>query len=154
VTFDAARGERALRQVKRLAHEHGFQVLFLTCSDRFDALADELVKLPGPSNERVLANPRPAAQDVPPADALQPTLRFEPDPRPNPDPVAPRRPQPEEVVSEPLFGSTASEETASGTRLAALRASRAAAGRDEGEADPLESLRRNVQDPDEDGNAR
>jgi DNA repair exonuclease SbcCD ATPase subunit len=60
VTFDAERGERALRLVKAFAHEHGFQVLYLTCSDRFDTLADELVVLPGPSAGRV-----PPAPDEP-----------------------------------------------------------------------------------------
>lgn len=58
VTFDAKRGERALRLIKQLAHEHDLQVLYLTCADRFDALADKLVVLPGPSSERVLAHPR------------------------------------------------------------------------------------------------
>jgi DNA repair exonuclease SbcCD ATPase subunit len=61
VTFDRARGERALRLVKRFASERGFQVLYLTCSDRFDALADELVVLPGPSAGRVLAPPAAGA---------------------------------------------------------------------------------------------
>ncbi|MGD8683684.1 MAG: AAA family ATPase, partial [Chloroflexota bacterium] len=55
VTFDAARAERALRLIKRLSHEHGFQVFYLTCSDRYDVLADELVVLPGPSSERIPA---------------------------------------------------------------------------------------------------
>ena len=40
VTFDAARGERALRLVKQVAAQQGFQVLYLTCSDRFDRVAD------------------------------------------------------------------------------------------------------------------
>ena len=31
------------RVLKQMAHEHDFQVLYLTCSDRFDAVADELV---------------------------------------------------------------------------------------------------------------
>jgi hypothetical protein len=98
VTFDISRAERALRVVKQLATEHGFQVLFLTCSDRFDTLADELVVLPGPSAERVLANPtRPlpeaATAAAGSAGAPAPTLRFAPDPRPNPDPVAPLRAQ-------------------------------------------------------------
>ena len=103
VTFDSARAERALRLVKQLSQEHGFQVLLLTCSDRFDRLADELVVLPGPSSERVLAAPRAARTQVAPreaevlqpttreAEVLQPTLVFEPDSRPNPDPVAPRK---------------------------------------------------------------
>jgi len=95
VTFDTARGERALRVVKQFAGEHGFQVLYLTCSDRFDGLADELVVLPGPSNERVLAHPvrkklEPESAERP-DDAPKPTLTFEPDPRPNPDPLAPLR---------------------------------------------------------------
>ncbi len=111
VTFDTTRSERAVRLVKQFAAEQGFQVLYLTCSDRFDKLADELVVLPGPSNERVLALPRQAPAMPVKADraatgtaadktatagashpdALAPTLRFAPDPRPNPDPVAPRR---------------------------------------------------------------
>lgn len=91
VTFDTARGERALRLVKEIAAAQGFQVLFLTCSNRFDALADELIVLDGPSNERVLAAPaRPRAAAAEGAQPAQPTLRFDPDPRPNPDPVAPR----------------------------------------------------------------
>jgi uncharacterized protein YhaN len=56
VTFDVHRGERALRLVKRFAAEQGFQVLYLTCSERFDDLADALVVLPapppGPGNDR------------------------------------------------------------------------------------------------------
>jgi DNA repair exonuclease SbcCD ATPase subunit len=91
VTFDGQRADRALRLVKEVAAEQGFQVLFLTCSDRFDALADKLVVLPGPSTDRVLAAPaRPRPADVETAaEVPQPTLQFEPDPRPNPDPVAP-----------------------------------------------------------------
>ena len=58
VTFDAARGERALRLVKEVAKEQGFQVLYLTCSDRFDALADELVVLDGPNAK---ADPLPGS---------------------------------------------------------------------------------------------
>jgi DNA repair exonuclease SbcCD ATPase subunit len=89
VTFDGPRGERALRLVKQVAATQGFQVLYLTCSNRFDALADRLVILEGPSSDRVLAEPaRPPAH---PAEMPQPTLRFDPDPRPNPDPVAPRQ---------------------------------------------------------------
>ncbi len=114
VTFDAERAERALRLVQQFSHEHGFQVLYLTCSDRFDAFADELVVLPGPPQEHVPAVRRPPGLETetaapfavaaPPAvttpwtvdasraaDAPQPTLRFEPDPRPNPDSLsAPR----------------------------------------------------------------
>jgi DNA repair exonuclease SbcCD ATPase subunit len=156
VTFDAARGERALRMVKRMAHEHGFQVLYLTCSDRFDKLADKLVVLPGPSADRVLAHPRrtaaldeeaiapvPDADEAPAPDQPQPTLRFAPDPRPNPDPVAPRHGEPEEVLSQPLFGQPVEQGSLAAARLARSRAARAA---HEAEADPLESLRRAAQD--------
>ena len=103
VTFDTARGERALRVVKQFAAEHSFQVLYLTCSDRFDGLADELVLLPGPSNERVLAHPvRKKPESEPferPDEAPQPTLTFEPDPRPNPDPLAPLRQAAEDATA-------------------------------------------------------
>ncbi len=58
VTFDPGRAERALRRVKQLCREQGFQALYLTCSERYDRLADELVLLPPPSSERVLAQPR------------------------------------------------------------------------------------------------
>jgi hypothetical protein len=92
VTFDSARGERALRLVKETAAAQGFQVLYLTCSNRFDALADELIVLDGPSNDRVLAAPaRPKAVVADGPQQAMPTLRFDPDPRPNPDPVAPRQ---------------------------------------------------------------
>ncbi len=126
VTFDAARAERAMRLVKRFAHEQGFQVLYLTCSGRFDALADELVVLPAPSGERVLAMPRQAGAQPKPAEAPAPTLRFEPDPRPNPDPVAPRQVGPE-TGQRP-------------SRMAALRAARAAQAEAD-EPDPLTALR-------------
>jgi uncharacterized protein YhaN len=49
VTFDAERAERALRLVKDLAAQQGFQVLYLTCTDRHDALADHLVVLDAPA---------------------------------------------------------------------------------------------------------
>jgi hypothetical protein len=151
VTFDAARGERALRVVKQMAQEHGFQVLYLTCSDRFDTLADELVVLPGPSGERVLAHrasgaaePGAAVASTVTPEAPQPILRFEPDSRPNSDPLAPRRDEDGEAVSEPLLGGAAQQEAAA-ARVAKLRAARA----EEEAADPLESLRRAAQDASE-----
>lgn len=49
VTFDVARSDRALRLVKDLAATQGFQVLYLTCTDRHDALADHLVVLDDPA---------------------------------------------------------------------------------------------------------
>jgi len=66
VTFDAARGERALALVREVAAEQGFQVLYLTCSDRFDALADKLVVLEGPASGAQLSR-RPPAQATAPA---------------------------------------------------------------------------------------
>jgi len=133
VTFDAARGERALRLVRQFAREHGFQVLYLTCSDRFDALADELVLLPGPSAERVLAMPRKPRRErsTGEADEPGPTLHFEPDPRPNPDPVAPRRAEAE--------GETAEGETAEDPLVSLRQAAKVAteAQRDTGVADPF-----------------
>ena len=125
-----------------MAHEHDFQVLYLTCTDRFDRLADDLVVLPGPSSERVLAHPRRAVSPPEAAteaaadgDAPQPTLRFAPDPRPNPDPVAPRREQPEEAGTVPLF-APAEDAAKAQARLATLRAARAARETDEA-TDPV-----------------
>ena len=57
VTFDEERAQRALELLKEVATEQGFQVMLLTCSDRFDALADELVVLDAP----------PSVPNLPPA---------------------------------------------------------------------------------------
>ncbi|MGZ6269240.1 MAG: ATP-binding protein [Candidatus Limnocylindrales bacterium] len=46
VTFDRARAARAMTLLRRLAAD--FQVIYLTCSDRYDDLADAVVELPGP----------------------------------------------------------------------------------------------------------
>ena len=46
VTFDAERAERALKMLKELATD--FQIIFITCSDRYDAVADNVVVLPAP----------------------------------------------------------------------------------------------------------
>ena len=46
VTFDTDRAERALAMLKDLARE--LQVIFFTTSDRFDAVADNVVVLPAP----------------------------------------------------------------------------------------------------------
>ncbi len=83
VTFDADRAEQALALLKDVAAEQGFQVILLTCSDRFDAAADELVVLEAPSTEAVAplpddpvvtaaAVPRPATEPAP-ADVAAPT---------------------------------------------------------------------------------
>ncbi len=166
VTFDTTRGERAVRLVKQFAAEQGFQVLYLTCSDRFDKLADELVVLPGPSNERVLALPRQApakpataergaattavaktvAAGASRPDAPAPTLRFAPDPRPNPDPVAPRR-DTDGAAAKPARSAEAakparSAESVPASPRPARVPPRPAVAPEANEPDPLESLRR------------
>jgi DNA repair exonuclease SbcCD ATPase subunit len=47
VTFDADRAARALSMLKELAGD--FQVIFITSSDRYDAVADNVIVLPGPT---------------------------------------------------------------------------------------------------------
>lgn len=47
VTFDDARARRALDVLRDLASD--FQVIYLTCSDRYDGLADAVVELPAPT---------------------------------------------------------------------------------------------------------
>ena len=49
VTFDAERAERALEMLKELAHD--FQVIYLTTSDRYDAVADNVIVLPEPMDK-------------------------------------------------------------------------------------------------------
>jgi hypothetical protein len=46
VTFDDERAVRALDLLHDLAHD--FQVIYLTTSDRYDAVADAVVTLPAP----------------------------------------------------------------------------------------------------------
>ena len=46
VTFDDQRARRAIDLLKHLAVD--FQVIYLTCSDRYDALADRVIDLPAP----------------------------------------------------------------------------------------------------------
>jgi DNA repair exonuclease SbcCD ATPase subunit len=46
VAFDADRARRSAEVLKDLAAEH--QVLFLTASDRYDAVADAVIELPAP----------------------------------------------------------------------------------------------------------
>ena len=47
VTFDDDRAVRALDLLHDLARD--FQVIYLTCSDRYDAVADAVVELPAPT---------------------------------------------------------------------------------------------------------
>jgi len=46
VTFDAQRAERALKMLKEIARE--FQVIFMTASERYDAIADNVIVLAEP----------------------------------------------------------------------------------------------------------
>ena len=47
ITFDDARARQALGLLKAMARDH--QVIYLTCSSRYDAVADVVLQLPGPS---------------------------------------------------------------------------------------------------------
>jgi len=157
VTFDAARGKRALRVVKQFAHEHGFQVLYLTCSDRFDDLADELVVLPGPSQERVLAMSKQTPPDPVTAapETVQATLRFEPDPRPGPRPDAPFSPASDAPTgAKPDAPSATQADPRPAPRPDAPEAPRSGAAAtprtgQTSEPDPLEALRQAAKDASE-----
>ncbi|HYH93325.1 MAG TPA: AAA family ATPase [Candidatus Saccharimonadales bacterium] len=65
VTLDDVRATRALELLKRVASD--FQIIYLTTSDRYDAAADAVVELPGPSavddgvEDPALATPDSAA---------------------------------------------------------------------------------------------
>jgi hypothetical protein len=61
VTFDDSRAARASLLLRELASD--FQVIYLACSNRYDALADAVVELPGPTAETSLAD---LAQSAPP----------------------------------------------------------------------------------------
>jgi uncharacterized protein YhaN len=67
VTFDDARALRAMEILRELAADH--QVLYLTCSDRYDAAADAVVVLPAPAVVHVEPGtpppPPPPARDEP-----------------------------------------------------------------------------------------
>jgi hypothetical protein len=49
VTFDDDRARRALALIKDISREH--QVIFLTTSDRYDAMADKVIELPAPTEQ-------------------------------------------------------------------------------------------------------
>jgi uncharacterized protein YhaN len=53
VSFDDERARHALDLLKTLAADH--QVIYLTCSDRYDALADKVITLPGPDMKDVVS---------------------------------------------------------------------------------------------------
>jgi DNA repair exonuclease SbcCD ATPase subunit len=65
VTLDDARATRALELLKRVSSD--FQIIYLTTSDRYDAAADAVVELPGPTTvdegveDPALATPESAA---------------------------------------------------------------------------------------------
>ncbi|HEY7589384.1 MAG TPA: AAA family ATPase [Candidatus Limnocylindrales bacterium] len=62
VTLDDARAKRALELLRQIAAD--FQVIYLTTSDRYDAAADKVVELPGPTALDNLAEPaEPALVD-------------------------------------------------------------------------------------------
>jgi len=73
VTFD---DERAMEVLKELAADH--HVLYLTCSDRYDAAADAVVVLPAPP---VIATQPDLIPAPPPSTAHEElTLPFPPTP--------------------------------------------------------------------------
>ena len=80
VTFDDVRAERAAAAVRDLARD--FQVILFTTSGRYDALADAVVRLDGPTLRDDLVETPP----VPPAGAPPAT------PVPTPTPLAPPAP--------------------------------------------------------------
>jgi uncharacterized protein YhaN len=65
VTLDDTRASRALALLKSVAAD--FQIIYLTTSDRYDAAADAVVELPGPTavdaevDDPALATPESAA---------------------------------------------------------------------------------------------
>jgi uncharacterized protein YhaN len=53
ITFDDTRARRALGLLKSMATDH--QVIYLTCSSRYDQVADLVVELPGPASDAPVA---------------------------------------------------------------------------------------------------
>jgi hypothetical protein len=70
VTFDDARASRAAIMLRELSSD--FQVIYLTCSNRYDGLADRVVALPGPTEAEHAAAARAAASAVQPDEAATP----------------------------------------------------------------------------------
>jgi len=60
VTFDDERARRAVELLRTLASDH--QIIYLTCSDRYDAVADAVITLPTPAVERHDGTPDPAPE--------------------------------------------------------------------------------------------
>ena len=61
VTLDDQRAVRALELLREIAAD--FQVIYLTTSNRYDAAADSVVELPGPTAVDSLVEPQPATVD-------------------------------------------------------------------------------------------
>jgi hypothetical protein len=57
ITFDDTRAREALALLKQMAADH--QVIYLTCSSRYDAVADQVVELPGPGSDASVADVTP-----------------------------------------------------------------------------------------------
>lgn len=77
VTFDDTRASRAAILLRELSTD--FQVIYLTCSNRYDGLADRVITLAGPA-------------ETEPTTAVEPTELAEPAAD---EPVAPEAPEPE-----------------------------------------------------------
>ncbi|MFN8619175.1 MAG: AAA family ATPase [Chloroflexota bacterium] len=78
VTFDDERALRAMTVLRELAADH--QVLYLTCSDRYDPAADAVIGLPAPAIVHV--EPPAAAAPPVPEEPFELTLLLEPHPGP------------------------------------------------------------------------
>jgi recombinational DNA repair ATPase RecF len=135
VTFDDDRALRGLELLKQLAADH--QVLYLTTSDRYDSLADQVVELTGPTrlDDQVGLPPEPPVS-ARPVQAL-PSVAPEPDPLAgsepssepalSPDPVAGAepssdrdpQPEPEPVAELPVAAAIASTPPPHGAGVAA-----------------------------------
>ncbi|CAN5717707.1 hypothetical protein BH24CHL8_BH24CHL8_02010 [soil metagenome] len=59
VTFDDERARSAVELLRTLAGDH--QIIYLTCSDRYDSVADAVIALPAPVVEAAPRTPEPVA---------------------------------------------------------------------------------------------
>jgi uncharacterized protein YhaN len=74
VTFDDERALRAMAVLKELAADH--QVLYLTCSDRYDPAADAVIELPPPAIRHVEPADVPEPETAPATRPVELTLPF------------------------------------------------------------------------------
>jgi DNA repair exonuclease SbcCD ATPase subunit len=84
VSFDDERAARAIQLLRDVGSD--FQVILLTCSSRYNALADRVVELPGPV-ARDEETSDGAAPDAPDATEAGDALSTEPGPRPAPETI-------------------------------------------------------------------